>query len=180
MTLIPGQFVISPYGLHAVSILLGVRLCNADKNKEQFLTFLFERERSSALHVTVCLLLFLLFLPDLSIQKRLTLVCLIDEQGLISAQGGKIFKNNKRTGPNNCTGWKNFRDLKIAAQEARGVPWPKRKQLFSQKKAENGSRNLEFHKTNEKFLFFKKFFWNFIKRTGPNKSAQGGFFFQKK
>ena len=45
-----------------------------------------------------------------------TLDCLIDEQGLISAQGGIYQKNNKRTGPNNCTGWKNFRDLKIAAQ----------------------------------------------------------------
>ena len=45
-----------------------------------------------------------------------TLVCLIHEQGLISAQGGIYQKINKRTGPNNCTGWKNFRDLKIAAQ----------------------------------------------------------------
>ena len=46
----------------------------------------------------------------------ITLVCLIHEQGLISAQGGIYQKINKRTGPNNCTGWKNFRDLKIAAQ----------------------------------------------------------------
>ena len=45
-----------------------------------------------------------------------TLVCLIDEQGLISAQGGIYQKINKRTGPNNCTGWKNFCDLKITAQ----------------------------------------------------------------
>ena len=29
-----------------------------------------------------------------------TLVCLIDEQGLISAQGGIYQKINKRTGPN--------------------------------------------------------------------------------
>ena len=45
-----------------------------------------------------------------------TLVCLIHEQGLISAQGGIYQKINKCTGPNNCKGWKNFRDLKIAAQ----------------------------------------------------------------
>ena len=45
-----------------------------------------------------------------------TLDCLIHKQGLISAQGGIYQKINKRTGPNNCTGWKNFRDLKIAAQ----------------------------------------------------------------
>ena len=31
---------------------------------------------------------------------RLTPVCLIDEQGLISAQGGIYQKINKRTGPN--------------------------------------------------------------------------------
>ena len=31
---------------------------------------------------------------------KATLVCLIDEQGLISAQGGKKSKINKRTGPN--------------------------------------------------------------------------------
>ena len=45
-----------------------------------------------------------------------TLVCLIHEQGLISAQDGIYQKINKCTGPNNYTGWKNFRDLKIAAQ----------------------------------------------------------------
>ena len=36
----------------------------------------------------------------LLIEQTSTLVCLINEQGLISAQGGKKSKNNKRTGPN--------------------------------------------------------------------------------
>ena len=48
--------------------------------------------------------------------NTLTLVCLIDEQGLISTQGGIYQRINKRTWPNNCTGWKNFCDLKITAQ----------------------------------------------------------------
>ena len=48
--------------------------------------------------------------------KICTLDCLIHEQGLISAQGGIYQKINKRTGPDNCTGWKNFRDLKITTQ----------------------------------------------------------------
>ena len=109
-----------------------------------------------------------------------TLVCLIHEQGLISAQGGIYQKINKRTGPNNCTGWKNFRDLKIAAQGARGVPWPKCKQLFSRKKAENGSRNLEFHKTDEKFLFFFKFFFEILLNAqGLIRAHRVDFFFKK-
>ena len=37
-----------------------------------------------------------------------TLVCLIDEQGLISTQGGKFFKKNKPTGPNKRTWLKKF------------------------------------------------------------------------
>ena len=37
-----------------------------------------------------------------------TLVCLIDEQGLISIQGGKFFKKNKPTGPNKSTWLKKF------------------------------------------------------------------------
>ena len=38
--------------------------------------------------------------------KNGTLMSLIAEQGLISAQGGKIFEINKRTGPNKCIGLK--------------------------------------------------------------------------
>ena len=37
---------------------------------------------------------------DANQSKVCTLDCLIHEQGLISAQVGKFFKNNKRTGPN--------------------------------------------------------------------------------